>query len=310
MTQPFYFPWSDGQYKVTPGLEPLQGTVFQIDGHFDKYRRSKLKARNDRIDKYYQPGEMTADEKAQIALWILNRLVVEHPKHFHRKFVGDKVILHSSLTNETLAFTQKGEFQLSASQCELSYVDGVDALMMQVQADMAVWRLNGESECLSLIHLFSPNHWPAEAKINKNFLRVHRPVAGMEPLLEQGVSLLKGVLHSDPVQRFAAGVATDQRLNHHPRPPENEDSKLWRGRDFQPDDPELYLRVERQVLWPMREVKWALFFIRTYFYNINEFSHEQKSKVVEAIRGMSEQQLKYKGLVRSADAIINHLEAQ
>ena len=60
--QNIYFPLEKGQYQVSPGLHAF-GTdfgnsnadrlIFQFDGDFDHYRKTKLAARTEALEKYY-----------------------------------------------------------------------------------------------------------------------------------------------------------------------------------------------------------------------------------------------------------------
>jgi hypothetical protein len=65
--------------------------------------------------------------------------------------------------------------------------------------------------------------------------------------------------------RFAWGLSTDTPLNHHPEPPMNILPLQWQGRNFDPNNPRLYLRIERQVIWGLPKYEAVLFVIRTYF---------------------------------------------
>src|SRR5438045_2193391 len=86
-----YFPLDDGKYRVEPALskfghpfgngaaDPL---VFQFDREFDAYRKVKLAARAERLDKYFQTHCFTGNLAAAAAKFIFHRLTSEHPRLF------------------------------------------------------------------------------------------------------------------------------------------------------------------------------------------------------------------------------------
>ena len=98
------------------------------------------------------------------------------------------------------------------------------------------------------------------------------------------MSLLQGILQKGPFVRFAWGVGTDNRLNHHPAPPPGKTELEWGGRRFDPKNPKLYARVERQVLWAIPNKNRALFTIRTYFQDMAEM----KKTNPDAVKGLIE----------------------
>ncbi len=85
----------------------------------------------------------------------------------------------------------------------------------------------------------------------------------MEKITQRAVQLLNSLVNKGPFVRFAWGLATDRYLNHHPIAPEGKNTRFWEGRRFDPDNPELYLRVERQVTHGFPEIDAFMFTIRT-----------------------------------------------
>lgn len=121
---------------------------------------------------------------------------------------------------------------------------------------------------------------------------------------------MRHLLYNGPYVRFAWGLATDTRLNHHPQPPVGVISASeWQGRVFNPDQPQLYLRTERQLILGLPEVGALLFTIRTYFENIGNLEDERKDQLRLAIESMDEATLLYKGIGRSRDDILGWLRS-
>ncbi|MBD2020852.1 DUF3445 domain-containing protein [Leptolyngbya sp. FACHB-36] len=310
-----YFPLANGRYEVKPGLVPLGSDfgngavdrcVFQIDRQFADYRQVKLQARAERLSKYYQTYRHSPEVAGAIAHLIVDRLTHEYPTHFT---LQPSLTLACHLTGEVLLFDSN--WQLQAAQSHTSYVSALDALACQVQEDFAiVCRAVDGANWLSAIHLCYPNHWSAEEKIGRDFATVHAPVAGMDAMNRRSTAIVHTMIARKPMVRFAWGLSTDTRLNHHPELPVGVAAAEWQGRQFNALQPQLYLRIERQVIWGLPEQDAALFAIRTYFRDCHTVKQDAvlRSQLVSALRSMSPESLVYKGLVESRDSILVWLD--
>lgn len=313
---PDYFPLENGRYEVKPGLMPfgvdlgngkVDQQVFQIDHSKAEFRQFKLLARNERLSKYYQTCDYPPLVASAIAQLIVDRLVQEHPHYFH--YQKGTINLHNQLTGETLIFDPQWQLQQveGSSRVCPPYTSALDALAMQIQEDLAVVsRAADGSNWLSAIHVCYPNHWAAEEKIGKNFASVHQPVAGMEKINQRGAMIVNTMIDRRPTLRFGWGLSTDTRLNHHPEPPPDISDRQWYGRQFNLNNPRLYLRIERQVIWGLPEVNAALFVIRTYFRDCRLIKRDPvlQAKLIAAIASMTSDSLIYKGLADSKDDIL------
>ena len=110
-------------------------------------------------------------------------------------------------------------------------------------------------------------------------------------------------MQKGPYFRFAWGISTDTRLNHHPVPPKGLDSVDWQGRRVGGGDGKFYLRVERQTISGLPACNAFLFTIRTYFYPIEELTGSEKNALLAALESMSPQSLEYKGLTDKLDLL-------
>ena len=313
-----YFPLQKGRYEVTAGLYPL-GTdfgnghddklIFQIDANFPRYREEKITARKERLEKYYCAGTLAPDKKSYITHFIINRLCQEHPTLFRIQVWNNHHHLLCRLTDDRLKF-DPDFILLSPLPDSNGYVDSLDGLAMQVQEDIALVEIpdNGHDR-ITALHLCFPNHWSAEDKIGQSFLDSHAPVPGMAKINQQADKLLTSLLHRGPFVRFAWGLATDDRLNHHPVSPDSANTELWHGRCFDPTNPELYLRVERQVIQGFPVINTLLFTIRTYFYDVAILKRvpEKRRALQSALQSMSAATLHYKGLSQNLPLILDWL---
>ena len=317
-----YFPLMSGRYEVKPGMMAFGSCfgntqadqqVFQIDDNFAHYRQAKLLARGERLSKYYQTCNYSKGVAGAIARLIINRLTQEHPEHFYyKKSIDNTLKFHSQLTGETLYLDADWQLQqVEGSPVFPTYVSTLDALAAQVQEDLTIiCRSDTNSNWLSAVHLCYPNHWSAEDKIGQDFATIHAPVAGMEKINRRGGAIAHTMITHKPMVRFAWGLSTDTRLNHHPEPPPGVSVSQWQGRSFDSQHPQLYLRIERQVIWGLPEYEAALFSIRTYFRDCGVVRKDPvlRSKLYAAIQSMTPESLVYKGLVESKSSILEWLE--
>ncbi len=316
-----YFPLMSGRYEVKPGMMAFGSCfgntqadqqVFQIDDNFAHYRQAKLLARGERLSKYYQICNYSKAVAGAIARLIINRLTQEHPNHFqYQKSIDNTLKFHSQLTKETLYLDADLQLQqVESSPVVPAYASTLDALAAQVQEDLTIiCRSADGSNWLSAVHLCYPNHWSAEGKIGKDFATIHAPVAGMEKINRRGGAIAHTMITHKPMVRFAWGLSTDTRLNHHPEPPSGVSVSEWEGRSFDLQHPRLYLRIERQVIWGIPEYEAALFSIRTYFRDCGVVKKDSvlRSKLSAAIQSMTPEALIYKGLVESKASILRWL---
>ena len=320
---PHYFPLHDGRYAVNPALKPFghdfgnsdaDQKIFQFDTHYFEYRQVKLDARRERLSKYYRTHMLPADTLYSVVRFIIERLTLEHPDKFSVQSQNEKEIaLTCALSGETLMFDRKLHFLRSERDSRApkpDYHDALDALACQIQEDFAiVCKSAFGRDWLSAIHLCMANRWAAEDKIGHSFQQIHQPVAGMKNDRRVSEAMVDAIINKGPYVRFAWGLSIDPRLNHHPRARLNSVESRMPIQRFDPQSPSLFMRVERQTLWPFPEQQAAFFTIRTYLTDCSKIREniQQNSQLVASINSMTEQQLQYKGIQRDKDNILTWL---
>jgi len=318
---PFYFPLLSGRYEVKPGFYKLgydfgngraDENLFQVDRQFAEYRSAKQHARDENAAKYICYADYTSEHDRIINQFIIQRLRQDHPDYFRLQSDSNGQRLECRLTGESLLFTTDGDFldcYSSTAAGSHPYSNGFDALAMQVQEDLALVTINATENSLAAVHLCLPNHWDPREKVGTDFIQVHQPVPGMEKINQSSGKLLNSCLHQGPFVRFAWGLSSDTRLNHHPEPPPNTDPVEWQGRRFDRNHPSAWLRVERQTLTGLPEINGILFTIHTYHYALSELTQEHRNAIARAIRSMSTPSLAYKGLNEDVAELIDWLES-
>lgn len=293
-----YLPFINGLYSVAPGLFPLAKTegvpeslVFHIDDHYENYIANKKECRDEDIRKYYPHPHFGDAVYHTVVNYIVSQMVTEHPGIFEFEVLNSVARLRNSLTGEVIQW-HISDLKLADSSV---YVDLFDALCSQLQEDFAVCQLTKNDNLMAAIHLCAPNHWAASDKTGRPFQEVHAPVPGMEKQMPHVQKMLQSVVAKGPFYRFAWGISTDDRLNHHPVPFPEADPAFWRGRQISEDAP-LFIRTEKQNLIGFPAVNAFLFTIRTYFYNVEELAADEKQKLWLAVKSMMDASLEYKGL--------------
>ena len=316
-----YFPLARGRYEVAAGLMRLgtdlgngaaDGHIFQLDCDWVRYREAKLASRAEARSKYVCRAALPLEMEREAARMIVQRLVLEHPQYFSLTPPADKGReLRCGLTGDTLVFNRGMELDAVryGAAVDPPYSDALDALACQLQEDFALDHVedDGRDELVAL-HICLPNHWAPEEKLGRSFAAVHGPVPNFERLGRQSAALLRAVVERGPFVRFAWGLATDTRLNHHPLPPRDApDTTLWRGRRFDPAVPELFMRIERQATWGLSSSRAFLFTIRTYFRDVRALDREQRCLLAEAVESMDVATQRYKGLLECQEDVLRFL---
>ncbi|MCP5464751.1 MAG: DUF3445 domain-containing protein [Deltaproteobacteria bacterium] len=260
--------YKSGVFKMEMGLSPLKDEkIFWVDEQRELFLENKCQAREEAIQKYYATRPAFSDP--------LKSLVAEQlQKIFKAEWPG--------------VWDEKSTVVFS---------DQFDAFCSQVQEDIAVVQVSSGTNKALAIHLCAPNHWDANDKIDKDFLDIHQPVPGMTKINSQIQNVLESLVQSGaPVTRSVWGLSTDTRLNHHPIAPQGMNPEEWQGRSFDPKNPKLYVRVERQVLLAIPQSDLLVFTIRTFFKNVLGMDAKTKQAIAEAVRGMPADIAAYKGL--------------
>ena len=263
-------PWQNGKFIITAGLRPLEAKPIFLPGPLlSRYIQNKITARAEGIDKHYPDSVGLSSEELEV---IANKL--------------------RTLIPETV---YEGTFK-----------DEIDFLISQVPEDFSVWKMEDGKEWLALIHLMSPNHWDAHKKIGKSFFESHAPIPHIDAISKAAPKMFEQIQKRGAMERLAWGVATDDRLNHHPIPPKGVTLEEWQGRSFDPQSPKLFIRMERQTLFPISE-KLIGFTIKTSFTDVPTLPAVDIKLIIQCIEGMDEAILKYKGLINDKKNILRWL---
>ncbi len=302
-----YLPFLSGKYDVRPGLHRFghdfgnaaaDRLVFQIDCLFETFRAAKLDARRRQFTRHVLRDRFADQTAAAVTRFIVEHLVREHPRFFDLRSDRGGHRLTCALTAETLCFDPAWQLDPAATRSKVApaYTNAWDAVACQVQEDLAVTCTNGLDNWVAALHVCLPSHWCPEEKLGQDFVQVHAPVPGMEPekwKLQKFIDLMVGA--TDGRVRFVWGLQWNDRLNRHPALDELEPDVAG---GFDPDTPRAFVRVERQTIWGLPEVRASLFTIRPYLIDAGEIQRDprQAAALAAGIESMSPASLRYKGL--------------
>jgi hypothetical protein len=260
-----HLPFLSGRYVVSAGLSrtPPQ-RVFDVDEHLPHYLQLKRLNLARRPDNFYRRQDCPADLEHAAC----DRL----SEQFHQDYPELPPPDHGS----------------------------IDAFARCVQEDIVVLRRDATGLLRNVaIHLCFPNHWSAEQKIGLDFIATHAPVADFDPLAGKANAFADMMVNAvAPIQRFAWGIATDDRLDHLPDDP---------GRTWTADTPAAFVRVERQSMLGLPHLAAALFLIRTYLYDVKALTSQERELLAAAIESMTPQTLAYKGLTEYHVELCNYM---
>ncbi len=290
-----YTPWDKGIYEVAPNLRAFRtdfgnGTldeqVFQFDTEFEKYRKNKLAAQS-RKSLYVGDHNLSDSVANAAAQFLIGRLLEEHPNHFW-------------IANERLECTLTGEsVDLALSPRQL-----LDALLLQVQEDIAIVVADDLNDWVTYINVSAPSHWDPSTKLGMSFFDGHSSVPGFDRINRAAYGLVQAMILRGPWVRFVWSCESDTYLDHHPISSPGHDPAIWDGRQFHLNA--FSVRTDRQVVWGLPEVNAALFFMRVSFVRGEDIKSDEAllTSLATAVGTMSPEALRYKGLDRELTSLL------
>jgi len=312
-----YFPFENGRYEVKAGLLQLgrhavhgrvETHVFAFDREYGAYVTAKVESRSRGLHRYYQQAALAPDLRRAVLERMLHQLTVDSDTNlawdgavFRNPWLGWEAVLDTG--RGTVERVRRFDAPLAHVVKDVTPVDALDFLGMNVQEDFAVVaREHGTHEdYLAALHVLFPQHWDPRDKIGRSFGPVHAPVAGSAPMISTAPRLVQAVIEKGPFLRFAWGVATSDRLDHHPASPVDDDRA---GLAFAPD--RTFVRVERQTLVGFPDQQGAFFTIRPYVYPLLDVARDRarREQLADAVASMTDEHLQYKGMRALRDPLL------
>lgn len=313
-----YRPFLHGRYDVLPRLRPLghdfgngsvDGFAFQFDDRFNDFRTAKHAARQSQPARHVLVSPIDPQIEAAAADCMVRHLATEWPDHFKITRQRGTLDLHARLTGDHVRMTEMNgglaiDADASTVRADPPATSLLDALAIQMQEDFAiVQRMNDGRHTMAAMHICLPAHWRPETKVGRSFAQVHQVVPGMEAFNErQDMFIDQMIRATDGLVRFTWGLQRGDGLNGHPdsqSTPPSAGNDLW------------HLRIERQVILGLPDVKGAIFLIRTYLTPLIHVKaiDQERAALASAISSMSDESARYKGLANDRDELVSWLTA-
>nr|WP_246580299.1 heme-dependent oxidative N-demethylase subunit alpha family protein [Deinococcus aestuarii] len=317
-----------GRYTVSAGLYRLgtqavpwvgseAGAVvethtFALDREYPRFVASKAAAHRRALHEYAGEAALTP-ELREAALSFVARTLAEESggvmawdgRTFTNRALGwaADLALRWGGVEELRRFAAP----LAPLVADVTPVNALDFLGLNAPEDLAIVARHPEGgDWVAALHVLSPQHWDPREKLGRDFVAVHEPVAGSGPMNATAPRLVDAVITRGPFVRFAWGVATRDRLDHHPAAPQRAD----RAPETRFDPDRAFLRVERQTLTGFPEAHGALFTIRPYTYPLRDAVADpaHARALAAALRTMTPEQVAYKGLVPLLPGLLTWLD--
>jgi len=155
-------------------------------------------------------------------------------------------------------------------------------IAMQVQEDMAIHRVKDGRDWLAATHICFPSSWRPEQKVGRPLAEIHSPIPDMN--LENSYKIAEACTKSGPFRRWVwTPVFEENKINYHPSLPKKK---------FDIKNPNIYVKVEKQITWPLPEFNAFIFILRQYIVR------PEIEYLYEACNDMNEKQRQYKGVTK------------
>ncbi len=283
-------PYDGSSLPFTVGLKPLEEDAFlEVDGHLERYLAEKERLFADSLETVFR-AEADTDEAQREVLDI----VAANLERFH----GDTHLVRDC----SVSIAGIGR------SVSLSDRPALLTASRLVQEDLVLMRPGPEGYRLVAASLCFPSSWSLAEKFGRSMSGIHEDVPGFNNsrMGQMVARLFDNLKTGQLVGRFNWSVYPDGGL-HHPEP-----------RQVQLDGSEnalarLFIRVERQTLQRLQGTGDILFTIRVHHDPLAALEADGNrvqlaASLREQLLDLDEDQVRYKGLAETRNALAEALE--
>ena len=293
MNQPIYFPFEDGQWRLSMGLQPLKEQDWiEIDDHFIQELRLKQQLLNQQYgDVFASLPDSLAGQEEVLAL-LLDYL----PKRFPEIYEATEETIKNLATGEVWLISDFANHPL-----ELAGRLVQEDLLLLLPDETKNYRLVAGLLCF-------PARWKLQEKLGHSLATIHDPVPGYQQQLKKPVNhFFERLKENHPVWRLNWGLVDTPELF---LPPEKSTNQLNIPVTVDNVGELLWLRVERQTLRRLPQTYGVLFTIKTYIYplNILEDKPEISKGLVLTLQQMPETTQLYKNIAPVREVVLHYLQ--
>lgn len=297
------------------------GKVFWLDSDYVTFTEEKLAL----LKLYPQHGRCYLKdelENLETCLWQTAELMAKDQTGYFvfRDGLESKLLGIFLSQDKTLTFKiEQAQFADLGLRC-FEHLRGLepfdrlcDFLALCIQEDLVIMHKSSvtanRAECL-LVSL--PSHWDPLEKLGQDFGTIHAPVPDNAPLNKAEDNMLKAITTKGPFVRYNWSLAGTPAISQNPKLLAREPRllKLKKQADLSTLLRTLQFRVERQTLYSFPHLNRGLFAIRIFQESLAKSlnSGHRKTQLAAAITTMSEDMLKYKGIVHYKDLLLEYLK--
>ena len=162
-------------------------------------------------------------------------------------------------------------------------------IAMQIQEDIAIHRLGDDRDWLAATHICFPSGWLPDEKIGRSFSEIHEPIPGFN--LKTSRKMVEAMVYNGPFERFVWSPVFEDRINFHPSTPKKK---------FDPSNPCVFVKVERQLTIGFPEHRASLFVMRQFLIR----DDIDKLALAESLKSMTQEQRVYKGISENFNELV------
>lgn len=293
MNQPIYFPFADGQWRLSMGLKPLKEEDWiEIDDHFIHELSLKQQLFTQQYEDVFASLPDSLAGQQEVLALLLDYLPKRYPEIYQ-------------VTEKTIKNLATGEVWYIWDFAN----NPLDLAGRLVQEDLLLLLPNEDNNyCLVAGSLCFPLRWKIQEKLGRSLAAIHDPVPGYQHQLEKPVDhFFERLKENYPVWRLNWGLVDTPELFV---PPEKSTNQLNIPLTVDNAGDVLWLRVERQTLRRLPKTNGVLFTIKTYIYplNILEDKPEISQGLVLTLQQMPETTQLYKNIAPVREVVLQYLQ--
>lgn len=291
-TQPPYFPFANGQWRLNMGLKPLNLKEWiEIDEHFAEELALKDKLLKNQYSDVFASLPETQSSQKEVLDLLLNHLLKQFPQHYQQQ--------GSTIKNLTTGqIWDIAEFEAAP----------LDLAGRLVQEDLLLMQPSPDGYSLVAASLCFPLRWRLREKLGRAIAQIHSPVPGYDEKLERPVNRFCDRLKPEhPAWRLNWSIVDSPELFL----PQDKGKQAW-------DTPinatnageKLWIRVERQTLRQLGACGGILFAVRTYInpLRVLEDAPAMAHNLAESVKQIPPDLQRYKNLLPIREALLGYLE--
>lgn len=202
------------------------------------------------------------------------------------KALKDRLCFFEKNVNDQI-YDRCKDFILKYYPTSLKSSEYID-IAREVDEDLIIHRQSGDDDWMASGHVCLPSSWDPSEKIGLSFDEMHAPV----PMsLKNSSKIVKAIINSGPFERYLWSVVYEKKYDFHPS---------TNSKKFDKFNPEVYVKIERQITVGFPEENFCLFILRQYLIEEKDID---KRGLIQSIQNMTCEQKKYKGLLNSEELI-------